>query len=151
MNRRYPQIKLNLIFTNKFFVSSMFRFKEKFLKSMCSCIIYKYECLLYQKQYMGSTVRQLQCRIAEHSGLSVRTGQPLVDNSTKNSAIFTIPIIVLKNFEILGFCDKFKIRTLEAMYIYKSKPNLNRGLPIDLKIITNLKKIIILFCVNLFI
>ena len=140
ISRRYPQVELNLVFTNKFSVGSFFRFKEKLTKSMCSCVIYKYECLLCQKQYIGSTIRQLQCRIAEHSGLSVRTGQPLVHDSTRNSSIFqhsnNCPQkISLENFEVLGFCDKFNIRTLEAMYIYKSKPNLNRGLPVDLKII----------------
>ena len=40
-------------------------------------VVYKYGCPKCGDQYVGSTVRSLATRTAEHAGISVRTGLPL--------------------------------------------------------------------------
>ena len=77
VERLYPQIDLRLAFKNSFSVGSFFRHKDPMPTSLCSNVIYTYSCALCNECYTGSTQRQLQCRIAEHLGMSVRTGLPL--------------------------------------------------------------------------
>ena len=135
----YPQIDLRLAFKNSFSVSSIFRHKDPIPTSLCSNVIYKYSCALCNECYIGSTQRQLQCRIAEHSGMSVRTGLPL--SKLPYSAIYDHrekkdhPISE-KNFKIVGRSYSINnLRLLESLYIFKSKPEMNTGLPVELLIV----------------
>ena len=77
VNNYYPQLDVKLIFTNKLSIGSLFKFKEYLPVSLCSGVVYAYKCALCNECYTGSTTRQLQCRIAEHMGRSVRTNRPL--------------------------------------------------------------------------
>ena len=136
--RRFPQINFRPIFRNNCMIGSFFRHKEKLPTSMCSNLVYSYKCLLCNKQYIGSTVRQLQCRISEHMGVSVRTGLPMTNNP--NSAIFkhrfdTDHPIEKDEFKIKRFChNRYDVRLLEALYIKKERPELNDGLPVELSL-----------------
>ena len=120
-------------------IGSFFRHKEKLPTSLCSNLIYKYKCLLCNKQYIGSTVRQFQCRISEHLGVSVRTRLPTAN--TPNSAIFehrevTGHRINSDQFSILKSShNKWDVRLLEALYIKKERPELNDGLPVELSLL----------------
>ena len=105
---------------------------------MCSCIIYDYKCMLCNKHYIGSTARQLSCRIAEHMGISVRTGLPLSTqpySSIHQHESETGHRIQKSNFKILSYSNRSSLRTVEALYIHKSKPELNCGLPVELSLI----------------
>ena len=86
VRKYYPHIDLKIVFTNKFSIGSLFKFKESLPISLCSGIIYTYKCALCNECYTGSTTRQLQCRIAEHMERSVRTNRPLSKNPV--SAIY---------------------------------------------------------------
>ena len=77
VRKYYPHIDLKIVFTKKFSVGSLFRFRKRLPISLCSGVIYTYQCALCNECYTGSTTRQLQCRIAEHMGISVRTNNPL--------------------------------------------------------------------------
>ena len=46
VGKYYPQIDLKLIFTNKFSVGSLFRYKECLPAPLCSGVIYTYQCAL---------------------------------------------------------------------------------------------------------
>ena len=138
IERHFPHINLNLIFTNKFSIGSFFKHKERLPEPMCSCIIYDYKCMLCNKHYIGSTARQLSCRIAEHMGISVRTGLPLSTqpySSIHQHESETGHRIQKSNFKILSYSNRSSLRTVEALYIHKSKPELNCGLPVELSLI----------------
>ena len=136
---RFPQIDFRPVFRNNFMIGSFFRHKERLPTSVCSNLIYEYRCLLCNKQYIGSTVRQLQCRISEHAGVSVRTGLPMLN--TPNSAIYNHRFdaghpIEKDAFKIKRFCySKYDVRLLEALYIKKERPELNDGLPVELSLL----------------
>ena len=134
----YPQIELKLIFTNKFSVGSLFRFKERLPTPLCSGIIYTYQCALCNECYTGSTTRQLQCRIAEHMGRSVRTNRPLSKkpiSSIYDHSFETGHPISKDNFKIIDRHNKVnQLRILESLYIFRTKPSLNDGLPVQLPV-----------------
>ena len=139
INKFYPQIDLRLAFKNSFSIGSLFRHKDPMPSSLCSNIIYIYKCALCNECYTGSTQRQLQCRIAEHLGVSVRTGLPL--SNRPYSAIFDHREqkghpVDKSNFKVVNrMFNKNNLRLLESLYIFKTKPKLNAGLPVDLSVV----------------
>ena len=139
VERLYPQINLKLAFKNSFSVGSFFRHKDPMPISLCSNVIYTYSCALCNECYTGSTQRQLQCRIAEHLGISVRTGLPLSRKSY--SAIYDHREekdhpINKKNFKIVGRSfNVSNLRLLESLYILKNGPKMNAGLPVELSVV----------------
>ena len=115
----------------------MFNHKDKIITPMCSSVIYLYTCLGCNSQYVGSTIRQLQCRISEHKGLSVRTKLPLSSpnySSIREHSQNTNHNITDNQFKILTATNKIDIRILESLYIHKMKPKLNHNTPYDLNI-----------------
>ena len=134
----FPQINFKLVFDNSLSIQSFFKHKKTLPAHICSSVIYLYECEDCTSSYVGSTIRQFQCRQAEHMNVSVRTGSPLA--SPNHSAILqhsrsTSHGIFSRNFKILRKThNKIDIRTLESLYITKIKPNLNSGVPVDLDV-----------------
>ena len=139
VNKYYPHIDLKLIFTNKLSVGSLFRYKESLPAPLCSGVIYTYKCALCNECYTGSTSRQLQCRIAEHMGRSVRTNLPLSKNPI--SAIYDHSFksghsISKENFKIIDrHSNVNQLRVLESLHILREKPSLNEGLPVQLPVV----------------
>ncbi|MEL7309738.1 MAG: hypothetical protein AAGK05_19090, partial [Pseudomonadota bacterium] len=121
----YPHVDLKLIFTNKFSIGSLFKYKESLPPPLCSGVIYTYQCALCNECYTGSTSRQLQCRISEHMGRSVRTNQPL--SNSPISAIYDHSFnsghaISKENFKITDRNSNVsQLRILEALYIFKTE------------------------------
>ena len=138
VSKYYPQIELKLIFTNKLSVGSFFRYKESLPAPLCSSVIYTYQCALCNECYTGSTIRQLQCRIAEHMGRSVRTNRPLTKNpisSIYDHAFKSGHAINTENFKIIDRHNNAnQLRVLESLYIFRTKPSLNDGLPVQLSV-----------------
>ena len=67
-------------------------------------------------------------RVNEHSGKSFRTGQRVAKPAC--SSIFAHSFLCdgnvnFSNFKILGYENSKKLRILESLYIYKTKPELN--------------------------
>ena len=137
--QRFPQINFKPIFRNSYMIGSLFKHKEKLPAPVCSGLVYNYKCLLCNKQYIGSTVRQLQCRISEHMGVSVRTGLPMANDP--NSAIYkhrydTGHQIKKDQFKVKRSCsNRYDVRLLEALYIQRERPELNDGLPVELALL----------------
>ena len=135
----FPHLKLNLIFKNSFSIGSMFRHKERLPSELCSSVIYKYMCALCNKCYIGSTTRQLKCRIAEHKSLSVRTNLPLSKppfSSIMEHQLNTGHLVNSNNFNIIGSQNNsISLRLLESLFIFKLKPEMNGLSPVDLNII----------------
>ena len=77
VQKSYNHLNLKIVFVNDYKISSFFRFKDKVPFLLSSNIIYEYkgECC-QTSHYIGSTKRNLHHRIAEHTGISSRTGRP---------------------------------------------------------------------------
>ena len=77
--------------------------------------------------------------MAEHLGMSVRTGLPL--SKLPYSAIYDHREekdhpINKKNFKIVGRSTNISnLRLLESLYIFKTKPKMNTGLPVELFVV----------------
>ena len=126
----FPTLNIKLIFTNKFTISSFFRFKDSLPPMSRSSVVYKYGCPLCGDQYVGSTSRTLFVRASEHGGRSHRTGALLT--CPPHSAIRVhceqacLSPVSYDNFKILAAApDLVSLRILESLHIFKSKPKLN--------------------------
>ena len=136
VNKYLTHIDLKLIFTNKFSVGSLFKY-ESIPLSLCSGGIYTYECSFCKESYSGSSSRQLQCRIAKNMGRSVHTKRPL--NKHPVLAIYDHAFkrghtISKDRFKIIDRHNSVsKLRLLESLYIFKTKPSLNNSLSVQLE------------------
>ena len=126
----FPTLNIKLIFTNKFTISSFFRFKDSLPPMSRSSVVYKYGCPLCGDQYVGSTSRTLFVRTSEHGGRSHRTGALLT--CPPHSAIrdhceqTCLGPVSYDDFNILAVAlDLVSLIILESLQIFKFKPKLN--------------------------
>ena len=77
LKQYFPSIKFGIILANHYTKGSLFKHKDTLNKGMRSAVAYIYQCPKCGAQYVGSTIRNLSARAAEHAGVSVRTGLPL--------------------------------------------------------------------------
>ena len=97
--------------------------------NLMSNVIYQYGCSKCNLRYIGETTRCLRLRIAEHEGVSPRTGHKITRPS--HSSIRSHCIDLKHDFN----ADNFKVirqanyssdsRIIEALLIHKLKPELN--------------------------
>ena len=123
----YPQIDLKIVFVNKFNIASFFKFKDVVPNHMRSNIVYEFKCSQCSETYIGETTRHLATRVAEHRGVSARTGKFLCKQP--NSNIFahylkTDHEIVKDDFKILC-SDSQHLKISESLLIHQNKPKLN--------------------------
>ena len=78
--------------------------------------------------YIGETSRHLSTRIAEHRGLSSRTGMPVskpLNSSIRDHAMSSNHDISSSNFSVIFSCSEFNLRVSESILISKNNPSLN--------------------------
>ena len=124
----FPHINLRIIFKNDFTIKSFFPFKDKTPFNLRSNVVYKYTCASCLATYYGETSRHMQTRIAEHRGLSPRTGACLTranNSRILDHALNTGHDIRPDNFAIVYSTGKFDLCIAESILIQKDKPNLN--------------------------
>ena len=125
----YPQMDIRYVFTNSNTIGSLFPFKDKLPDALQSFVCYHYQCIICKNDYVGKTTCNLGKRIAEHRGISERTGKG--KSGIINSAIYdhqrdTRHPIQDSAFKIIGKArSKNELLTLEAMNIRAMKPKLN--------------------------
>ena len=115
-------------FKNDFSVESFFTFKDKIPFALRSNIVYKYTCDACQASYIGESTRHIKTRIAEHRGLSPRTGYPLTNpshSSIRTHAETTGHEIKTSNFKIVLSTNSQNLKIAESIIIRKHKPSLN--------------------------
>ena len=129
LEKYFPYIRPNFIFTNSLKIGSFFKFKDPLPKECVSSVIYKFSCPLCGGSYIGSTIKSLKCRASQHNNISSRTGLPV---KAGNSSIMEHvnrscnTNIDLSHFSIIDKVEgEFNLRLLESVYINKVKPNLN--------------------------
>ena len=129
LNPAYPQLDVRYVFTNNRTISTLFPFKDRVPDVLQSFVCYQYSCIICRNDYVGITTCNLGKRIAEHKGVSERTGRR--KNNDVNSAIFehsmeTRHPIQDNRFKIIGRArTKNELLTLEALKIQSLKPKLN--------------------------
>ena len=139
LNKQFPQLNIQFICTNTFSIQSFFRHKERLPDTLCSSIIYKFQCLSCNAQYLGSTRRQFLVRVGEHRGISVRSNLPFQSppySAIREHSQTTGHPLLQNNFNIIASSKRSDLHILESLHINKTKPSLNTGLPIDLNIAT---------------
>ena len=74
LSHAYPQLDIQFVFTNKKTIGSLFSCKDKIPRDLQSFVVYEYNCRCSAASYIGQMTCNLAKRIAEHRGLSERTG-----------------------------------------------------------------------------
>ena len=72
-----PFCNIKIIFKTTNRISSYFKYKDSFHKSLKSGVLYKYTCAKCNLSYIGYTARYWEKRLEEHTHISARTGKPL--------------------------------------------------------------------------
>ena len=119
-----------MIFKNDFTVGGFFNFKDRVPVTLQSNVVYSYTCEQCSAQYYGETTRHLKTRVAEHRGLSARTGNPLSNpsfSSIRDHALSTGHDIETSNFNILYKTHVNNLKVSESVLIHKDKPSLNNA------------------------
>ena len=130
IERDLPYCKLKIIFRSKYRLNTLFRFKNPFVKKICSGIIYYYTFSNCKVTYYGKTFRYFYTRTVEHMGISNLTGKCL--KNIKQSAISDHLLqcnctISFDDFSILATdWNKFKLLLRVSFLIKRDKPILNR-------------------------
>ena len=128
LGRFYPQINFKFIFNNQLSIESFFKFKDRIPYVLQSCVVYKFSCGQCSSTYIGETYRHLSTRIAEHEGISVRTGQTLLNppnSSIRDHALQAGHDINTNYFKIIHKSERNSINISESILIKKHSPDLN--------------------------
>ena len=124
-----PHLNIIVVFKNDKSIGSFFKVKEKLEPLLCSGIIYKYSCSSCNACYIGSTSRRLFVRIAEHRGVSSRTGQigaTQAFSAIRDHCLEKDHLLKTDNFSIIdGSSCKFDLLIKESIHIHTGKPSLN--------------------------
>lgn len=124
----YPQLDLKVVFRNSFSVGSFFANKDRLPKLLQSNLVYSYICGQCNATYYGETSRHLKTRIAEHKGLSNRTGKPITNPSHSNirdHSISTGHDLSSDFFKIIFKCNSSDLKISESILINHNSPDLN--------------------------
>ena len=132
-NKRLPYCNLKIVFQTKSRLSSCFKFKDSFPKSLSSGVIYKYTCTMCNHSYVGCTKRYWEKRLEEHLHISALTGKPLSGlqvfaplNHVRSKHLSNR--ITKDEFSIIGHeKDNYLIKVKESIFIKSMRPNLNGG------------------------
>ena len=95
---------------------------------MRSNVVYQYTCSCDQR-YISSTAVNLYVRIAQHMGVSPRTGIPSrspVSSAIRDHYMNCKSDFDAENFKILDSAsDATQLRILESLYIVENNPEMN--------------------------
>ena len=126
----YPNYSLQFVLVNPLKIGSFFNHKDQIPSCLRSSVIYKFCCACRDApSYVGCTSRHLFQRIAEHQGISSRTGNPLSTppfSSIRQHTQSCNSTITDANFSILKSTNNsLDLHILESLHIRKIKPGLN--------------------------
>ena len=130
----YPQIHLRMLYKSYNTIGSRFSFKDKIPVECQSNLVYKYTCESCRAFYIGKTEVQYRCRICQHLGISVRTGEELDVKANSDIRAHCLKCknhVNPENFEIIDRLHSNKgILLLESLHqktktplVYTSSPH----------------------------
>ena len=130
-----PGITFNYVLVNPLKIGSFFNHKDRLPLCLRSSVIYHYRCACPDApSYVGLTTRHFFERIAEHKGVSSRTGNELsspIYSSIRDHSSKCGSEIIDCNFKLLKSSSSSNcedLRILESLYIRKLRPSLNETL-----------------------
>ena len=125
-----PTVNYKIVLSSSFKLGNFFKYKDSLPVFARSSVVYKYQCIQCDAEYVGSTHRTLHTRTCEHRGLSHRTELPL--GAPPHSAVrlhcenVCGALPRTSGFKIIGHDPNFiTLRILESLHILKKKPALN--------------------------
>ena len=133
LNNYFPHLDVQIILVNPFTTGSFFNFKDVVPKGLRSSLVYKFRCVKNSvtSEYYGFTTRRLSTRVAEHRGISVRTGHLLVHplhSSIRSHTGQCTCEIDINSFKIVHSDNSsLSLKILESLYILKNSPKLNES------------------------
>ena len=127
LGKYYPQIDLRILFMNNNSVGRFFNYKDRIPDFLQSNIVYKYSCPQCSETYVGESSRHMYTRIAEHRGVSPRTGLPCINPKSNIYKHFLDSghIVSPTAFSILHSENTSSLKVIESIYIHKLHPSLN--------------------------
>ena len=130
-----PFCNVKVIFKTSNRLSSYFKYKDSFPKSLISHVLYKYTCARCNLSYVGMTARYWEKRLEEHTHLSARTGQPLSGMQIYapmqhcRKAEGRCGKVAREDFEFIGGGGgRYLLQVKESIMIKKLSPQLNGGI-----------------------
>ena len=94
--------------------------------------MYKYSCVHSTSEYVGMTTHTLGERVAEHAGVSFRSGLPLTSpphSAVRDHSELCFTNVDINNFKVLATSFReMELKILESLHIFKSRPGLNSQL-----------------------
>ena len=129
LKKHIQEVNFKFIFVNRNTIGSLFRVKDTIPNSLCSNVVYCFECPDCTSRYYGSTSRNLKIRFAEHKGVSYRTGARITRPSF--SRIREHAQLYNHSINEQDFSIKFRaknsldLRIAETLLIMKEKPSIN--------------------------
>ena len=124
----YPHMNPRFYFKSPRKIRSIFSLKDRTPDGMRYNVVYQYTCSCDQR-YIGSTAVNLYVRIAQHMGVSPRTGIPSrspVSSAIRDHYMKCKSDFDAENFKILDSAsDATQLRILESMYIVENNPEMN--------------------------
>ena len=129
IKHNYPMAHLNVIFRPSHRICHFFKFKDSIPTHMRSSVLYQFRCASCSASYIGQTARHLKTRIAEHKGLSPRTGKPVsnpLHSNIREHCLETGHHFKEENFKIINSAkNRFELNIIETLSIKHHSPNLN--------------------------
>ena len=130
LSKIHPSITFRFILVNPFKIGSFFNHKDRIPTCLRSSVVYEFRCACDDApSYVGSTSRHFFVRMAEHKGISSRTGKPLTSppySSIRNHAHTCKSPISDSCFRILkSTMNPLDLLLLESLCIHRFTPKLN--------------------------
>ena len=127
-----PFCNIKVIFKTSNRLSSYFKYKDSFPKSLISGVVYKYTCAKCKLSYIGYTARYWEKRLEEHTHISSRTGKPLsgmqifAPMQHTRKAEGRCGKVSRDDFEFIGGGGgRYLLQVKESLMIQKWNPELN--------------------------
>jgi hypothetical protein len=121
-----PYCKAKIVFKSNNRLSSIFSFKNKIPKELCSNLVYKFSCGSCNVSYIGKTNRHLKVRACEHLGITPIKEQRSINIKTSainDHLLFCNHESDFSNFSIIANePNRWRLLLKEGILISKQKP-----------------------------
>ena len=132
IRQHFPTLEPRILVKPNLRLSNFFRVKDTIPKALQSNVVYKFQCSVCGDRYLGKTSRHFATRIAEHMGVSDRTGAPMAlpkFSAIREHSQRTGHLYGSGDFSIVAKAENSSdLAIMETLLIRKSSPKLNARL-----------------------
>ena len=127
---KYPHINFKFLFVNTASIQGLLNHKERLPKELTSGLVYSFLCDACGATYIGQSKRCLRTRVADHFGMSARTGSLLArptQSAIRDHVDSCGSSRSVNNFKcIRSFNNTVLLKIFESLEISLKKPSLNQ-------------------------